>query len=154
MKIKLVRIAKQQTYTIGKLYIDEQYFCDTLEDTDRQLSDEMDVSEISKIKVYGKTAIPAGIYQIDMDTISPKFKNRSWAKVCEGKVPRLVQVKEFSGVLIHPSGNKSEDTDGCILVGQNKVKGQVINSTVTFTKLYTDMKSAHDAGQEITIEIK
>jgi hypothetical protein len=50
----------------------------------------MDVSEISKIKVYGKTAIPSGIYQIDMDTISPKFKNRSWAKVCEGKVPRLV----------------------------------------------------------------
>lgn len=154
MKIKLVRIAKQQTYTIGKLYIDEQYFCDTLEDTDRQLNDEMDVSEISKIKVYGKTAIPAGIYQIDMDTISPKFKNRSWAKVCEGKVPRLVQVKGFSGVLIHPSGNKPEDTDGCILVGQNKVKGQVINSTVTFTKLYADMKAAHDAGQEITIEIK
>lgn len=73
MKIVVKRIAKKPEYTIGKLYIDDVYFCDTLEDTDRNLSQTDILSEISAKKVYGKTAIPSGTYKIDMNTISPRF---------------------------------------------------------------------------------
>lgn len=134
MKLKVERIFTCETYTIGHLYIDDKYFCDTLEDTDRGLSDDMTEEEIKKIKVYGKTAIPTGIYDINMNTVSPAFKDRSWAKPFGGKLPRLIDVKGFEGVLIHV-GNSSSDTSGCLLVGENKVKGQVINSTATFNKL-------------------
>ena len=134
MKLKLKRIFKGNNYTIGHLYIDGKYFCDTLEDTDRGLKDNMTLGEIQSIKIYSKTAIPTGIYKIDMNTISPKFYNRSWAKSYGGKIPRLVGVKGFDGVLIHP-GNKPEDTLGCLLCGFNKVKGQVINSVKTFKSL-------------------
>ena len=60
--------------------------------------------------------------------VSPKFKDRSWAKFCNGKLPRLLEVPGYNGVLIHV-GNKPSDTLGCILVGYNKIKGQVVNST-------------------------
>ena len=138
MKILLKRIAKRANYTIGKLYLDDKYFADTLEDTDRGLTSDMSVEEIKSKKVYGKTAIPTGTYKIDMNTISPKFKNKSWAKPWEGKVPRLVNVKGFEGVLIHP-GNTAEDSSGCILIGQNSVIGKVINSINTFNKLMTEL---------------
>ena len=153
MEIVIQIIAKQETYRIGKLYIDGKYFCDTLEDKDRGLTQDMSLEQIQKIKVYGETAIPVGKYKIDMDTVSPRFKDKSWAKVCDGKLPRLIDVPGYSGVLIHV-GNSDKDSSGCILVGQNKVKGQVINSTVTFTELYKLMKAAHDAKEDITIEIK
>lgn len=138
MKILLKRIAKRANYTIGKLYLDDKYFADTLEDTDRGLTQDMSVEEIKSKKVYGKTAIPTGTYKIDMNTISPRFKNKSWAKPWEGKVPRLVNVKGFEGVLIHP-GNTAEDSSGCILIGQNSVVGKVINSVNTFNKLMTEL---------------
>lgn len=134
MKILIKRIAKLPTYTIGKMYIDGKYVCDTLEDTDRGLNSLMSKEEIIKKKIYGETAIPIGEYKVDLNTISPKFKNRSWAKPWGGKLPRLKEVKGFEGVLIHV-GNSSDDTLGCILVGQNKVKGRLINSTSTFSKL-------------------
>lgn len=153
MEIVIQIIAKQETYRIGKLYIDGKYFCDTLEDKDRGLTQDMSLEQIQKIKVYGETAIPVGKYKIDMDTVSPRFKDKSWAKVCNGKLPRLIDVPGYSGVLVHV-GNSDKDSSGCILVGQNKVKGQVINSTVTFTELYKLMKAAHDAKEDITIEIK
>lgn len=153
MEIVIQIIAKQETYRIGKLYIDGKYFCDTLEDKDRGLTQDMSLEQIQKIKVYGETAIPVGKYKIDMDTVSPRFKDKSWAKVCNGKLPRLIDVPGYSGVLVHV-GNSDKNSSGCILVGQNKVKGQVINSTVTFTELYKLMKTAHDAGEDITIEIK
>lgn len=153
MELKSKRIFKGGLYTISKLYVDGVYECDVLEDTDRGLSDSMELSEIKKVKQYGKTAIPTGTYAIDMDTVSPKFKDRSWAKVCDGKLPRLKNVKGFDGVLIHV-GNKPEDTLGCLLVGFNKVKGQVVNSTAAFTKLYKKMKEAHDRGESINLTIE
>lgn len=153
MKLKLKRIFKGSLYTIGKLYVNGVYECDVLEDTDRGLSDKMELSEIRKVKQYGKTAIPIGTYSIDMNTISPKFKDRSWAKVCEGKLPRLINVKGFDGVLIHV-GNKPEDTLGCLLTGHNKIKGQVVNSTSAFTKLYEKMKEAHAKGESINLTIE
>lgn len=130
----LKRKYKKSTYTIGQLFINGEYFCDTLEDRDRNLSQCMTEEQVDKIKVYGKTAIPAGTYTIDMNTVSQRFKGRSWAKPWGGKLPRLQNVPGYEGVLIHV-GNTSNDTSGCILVGQNKAKGQVLNSTSTFNKL-------------------
>lgn len=147
IKLKLQRTFKGVSYTIGKLYLNDKYFCDTLEDTDRGLRSTMSVEEIEKIKVYSQTAIPTGTYKIDMNTVSPKFKDR--AKPYGGKLPRLINVKGYSGVLIHV-GNKPEDTLGCILVGENKVKGQVINSTATFNRLMTELSK--DSNIELTIE--
>lgn len=152
MKLELKRRFKGPNYTIGSLFINGVYECDTIEDVDRGLTDSMSVEEIKAKKVYGETAIPTGTYKIDMNTVSPKFKDRSWAKFCGGKLPRLLDVKGYEGVLIHV-GNKAEDTLGCILVGDNKIKGQVINSTVAFQELYGELLKAKVKGEEITIEI-
>jgi hypothetical protein len=153
MDITIKRIFKGDKYTIGKLYVNGIYECDTLEDTDRGLTEDSPLSEIQSKKVYGETAIPTGTYKIDMNTVSPKFKDRSWAKFCGGKLPRLIDVPGYSGVLIHV-GNKPADTLGCILVGDNKIKGQVINSTSTFQELYSLMLKAKVAGEEITVTIE
>ena len=153
MEIKLKRRFKGTNYTIGSLFINNVYECDTIEDTDRGLSNEMPLSVIQTKKVYGKTAIPTGTYAIDMNIVSPKFKDRIWAKFCDGKLPILCDVRGFEGVLIHV-GNKPEDTLGCILVGQNKIKGQVINSTETFTNIYKKMDAAHKRGEKIVITIE
>jgi hypothetical protein len=153
MELRLDRRYKGTEYTIGSLYVDGVYECDTLEDTDRGLDNNMPLSVIQTKKVYGHTAIPTGTYEIDMNIVSPKFKDRSWAKFCNGKLPRLRDVRGFEGVLIHV-GNKKEDTLGCLLVGQNKIKGQVINSTETFSKLYKKMEGAHKRGETIKITIK
>lgn len=149
MELLLKRTAKKQNYTIGDLYIDGQWFSNTLEDKDRGLTQNMTEEEISKIKVYGSTAIPTGKYKIDMNTVSPKFKNRPWAKKWNGKLPRLKSVPGYEGVLIHV-GNTQKDTLGCILVGENKIKGQVINSTTTFNKLMELLTK----GEDITITIQ
>lgn len=153
MNITIKRIFKGDKYTIGKLYVNGIHECDTLEDTDRGLTEDSPLSEIQSKKVYGETAIPTGTYKIDMNTVSPKFKDRSWAKFCGGKLPRLIDVPGYSGVLIHV-GNKPADTLGCILVGDNKIKGQVINSTSTFQELYSLMLKAKVAGEEITVTIE
>lgn len=157
MKLILERNWSKETYTIGKLYyIDEdtkakRYIADTLEDADRRLTDDMTIEAIKKLKVYAETAIPSGTYQITLNTISPKYSKRKYYKdLCGGKVPRLLGVKGYSAVLIH-IGNTNKDTAGCILVGENKVKGRVINSTKAFEKLYKILKSARYGTQ---IEIK
>ena len=149
MEILVKRIAKKSKYTIGKLYIDGQYICNTLEDTDRGLDQNMPLEEIKKKKVYGETAIPTGVYKVDMNTISPKFKSRTWAKPYGGKLPRLIEVPGYEGVLIH-AGNKAEDSLGCVLVGENKVVGQVINSQASFKKVMNILTK----GDNITITIK
>lgn len=121
MTILLKRIALRDTYTIGKLYIDGQLMCDTLEDKVRDLSKEK--------KVYGQTAIPYGTYKVNW-TYSPKFKKY---------MPLIEDVPQFNGVRIH-SGNTAKDTLGCILVGENKQKGMVLNSRATVNKLYPIIK--------------
>lgn len=150
MKLLLKRIAKKDTYTIGKLYVDGKYVADTLEDKDKGLRQDMSLEEIKRIKVYGQTAIPTGTYKIDMNTVSPKFKDRSWAKPWKGKLPRFIDVPGYEGVLIHV-GNQAQDSLGCVLVGQNKVKGRVINSTATFGKLMSVLLQDKD-NVTITIE--
>lgn len=138
LNIRIDRIAKKSNYTIGKLYLNGVYFCDTLEDTDRGLYQNMPLNELKEIKVKGATAIPKGKYKVTMNVVSPRFSRRATYNFCQGRLPRLINVDGYEGVLIH-IGNTAKDTEGCILVGQNKVVGQVINSTVTFKKLYAEM---------------
>ena len=151
MKLLLKRIAKRSSYTIGKLYINGQYFCDTLEDTDRGLTQGMSLQEISKIKVKDKTAIPTGIYSITLNIISPKFGAKAFYKANAngGKIPRLQNVPGYEGILIH-CGNTDADTSGCILVGENREVGKVLNSQATFRKLYQILD---DCKEQITIQI-
>lgn len=150
MELKLIRSFKKSTYTIGKLYIDNKYFCDTLEDVDRNINNKMSIQSILKIKVDHKTAIPTGIYKINMDTKSPRFSNRSWATPYKGIVPKILNIPGFDGVLIHP-GNNADDTSGCILVGLNKIKGGLINSQETWKKLMSILINIKD-NINITIE--
>lgn len=132
-KIKLLvkRIALKDDYTIGKLYINNEYFCDTLEDKVRVLNSKED-------KVYGKTAIPAGVYKVTL-SMSNKFKRI---------LPYIHDVPYFEGIRIH-SGNTSNDSLGCILVGINNVVGKVTSSRNTEEKLMKILENS----DEITIEI-
>ena len=126
MRLELRRIAKKPTYTIGRLYINEEYFCDTIEDTDRGLNSYMSLEEVKAKKVKGKTAIPTDTYRVKI-TYSPRFKK---------DMPLIENVVGFEGIRIH-SGNTAEDTEGCIIVGENKVVGKVINSKETYNKLFS-----------------
>lgn len=152
MKLELKRIARRASYTIGKLYIDGKYFCDTLEDTDRGLDSTMAIADIKRQKVDGKTAIPRGEYAITLKVKSPKFSKKAAYAFCGGYLPRLLYVPGYEGVLIH-IGNSDKDTEGCILVGENKQVGKVINSTATFTKLYRVLADADRKNENITITI-
>lgn len=150
MKLLLKRIARTDGYTIGKLYVDGVYFCDTLEDKDRGLTQTMSLSEIAQKKIKRETAIPTGTYKITMEVVSPKYSTRDAYKFCGGKLPRLLNVPGYDGILIH-IGNYPKDTEGCLLVGNNSVKGAVMNSTATFKKLYeTLLKDRYNLT--ITIE--
>lgn len=154
MKLLLKRTAKKNKYTIGHLYINGAYCCDTIEDKDRGLDQSMSEANIKKLKVYKQTAIPTGTYEIVMNIVSGTFsKKENYKNLCGGKVPRLKYVKGFSGILIH-SGTDQNSSAGCIIVGQNKQVGKVINSWDTFKKLYTRLKSASDKGETITITIQ
>ena len=143
MKIEVVRLAFQKTYTIGKMYIDGVYFCDTLEDTDRGLRNTDPMSKIKAVKVYGETAIPMGDYKVTY-TYSPKFRK---------SLPEILNVPGWTGVRIH-SGNKAADTLGCILVGENKVKGQVISSRATYDRLIAMIKGEFNKGHMIDLTIR
>ena len=154
MRLTLQRIAKREAYTIGRLYVDGIYFCDTVEDKDRGLKSHHPLEQIKKVKVYGETAIPMGTYTIDMDKVSPKFSNRSWAKPYSGKIPRLRSVPGFESILIHP-GDTAASSLGCILVGINDKVGRVSDSQRTFRRLMDDhLMPAHERGETITITIQ
>ncbi|MDR1121809.1 MAG: DUF5675 family protein [Dysgonamonadaceae bacterium] len=138
MKLNLKRIARKPGYTIGKLYVDDVYFCDTVEDTDRGLRQDMPLSEIKRIKVQDRTAIPVGEYRMIVN-MSPSKKRL---------LPRLLDVPGFEGILVH-RGNTAEDSSGCIIVGENKAVGKVINSTGYELKLVELLKTAKDLMIEI-----
>ena len=145
MNLELKRIFKGKDYTIGRLFIDGKYFCDTLEDPVRQL-------DSIKDKIKEKTAIPAGKYKVSMSIVSPKYSIRKSYNWCGGRLPRLLDVPFFEGILIH-SGNTPDHTAGCILVGENKIKGQVINSMNTLKNLWVKLNVADEVGEEIWIDI-
>lgn len=141
MKLELKRRFLGESYTIGSLSIDGKKFCDTLEDKVRDLN-KNGVFDGDEKKVYGETAIPYDTYDVVVD-YSPKFKR---------ELPRLQNVRHFEGILIH-RGNTAEDSAGCILVGENKVKGKVINSTPYEKELVRILKEAQDRKEPITIKI-
>ena len=149
MKLTLKRIALRDTYTIGKLFVDGTYFCDTCEDKVRDLNKDGDLNDIGEDKVYGETAIPYGTYEVTMNVQSPKYSQRANYAWCQGYLPRLLNVPHFEGILIH-AGNTAKDSAGCILVGENKVKGQVINSMATLKRLMTLLPR----NEKITITIE
>lgn len=137
MKLTLKRIALRSTYTIGRLYIDGKYFCDTCEDRVRDTNRNGVFDE--ERKIYGETAIPYGTYKVIL-SMSNRFKR---------VLPLLLDVPEFSGIRIH-SGNSADDSLGCILVGENKQVGKVLNSRNTEKKL---MKVLQATDEDIEIEI-
>lgn len=154
MKLTLDRRYKKDTYSIGKLYVDGAYFCDTVEDKDRGLTDKDSLDKIKATKVYAKTAIPLGTYKVTMGVISPKFSQKAYYKsFCNGRMPRLLNVKGFDGILIH-KGSNANSSAGCIIVGKNTVVGGVTNSQYYFEQLYKLLDNAYKRGESIEIEIQ
>ncbi len=133
MKLVVKRVVFKEKYTIGKLLIDDIYFCDTLEDKYRDLKKEL--------KVYGETAIPFGKYKMIINH-SNRFNM---------DLPLIINVPDFEGIRIH-GGNTDTDTHGCLLVGENKEVGKLINSKVTLIKLMT--KLINSKLKEFDIEYK
>lgn len=109
---------RKPAYTIGRLYVNGEFLCNTIEDVDRKLNQNMSATEIQRIKVAAETAIPTGTYAMRV-TMSPKFKR---------ELVEIVNVPGFSGIRVH-RGNTAEDSAGCVIVGDNTSKGRVTNST-------------------------
>jgi hypothetical protein len=146
MNIELHRRFFKDTYTVGRLFIDGLYTCDTLEDKVRDLKDinhDGDFDDLGEGKVYGQTAIPCGKYKVGL----------YWWKKHQRFVPILKSVPGFTGILIH-SGATPKDTEGCILVGQNKEKGRLVNSPYYATTITQKVKEAIDRKETIFITVK
>ena len=153
MEILVERKWKKPNYTVGNLYINGKWIANTLEDTDRGLKDSMSVAEIKAIKKPKITAIPTGTYEVTLNVVSPKFsKYPFYNSINGGRVPRLLNVKGFEGVLIHvmdgPRG--AELSEGCIGVGRNLIKGGLLQGKEYYKKLYDILKNNKD---KITIKI-
>ena len=140
MKLTLTRDVFGKEWTQGKLFIDDTFLCYTLEDTDRFLEDDSGVCQDCK-KVYGKTAIPRGIYSVKV-TDSPRFKK---------PLPLVEGVPGFTGVRFH-AGNSHEDTDGCILVGMDRLEtGTITQSQIAMGHL---MKLLNSTKRMVILEVK
>lgn len=124
MKIDIIRIAYRQKYTIGRMNVDGVYFCDTLELP-------LEINGVRNVRQ--KCCIPAGTYKVIMKQ-SARFGM---------KLPLLLNVPDRQGILIH-AGNTSKDTEGCILVGENKEVGKVLNSRATLTRLIDKIRYEKD----------
>lgn len=151
MKLTIKRTITRNNYTLGELYIDGQFFCSTLEDKDRGLTQSMSVEQIKSIKVPGETAIPKGTYKVTLDVVSPKFsKYPFYMEVCEGKLPRLIDVKGYEGVLIHVADGIKRDAllQGCIGIGNLSSEEYLINGKQVFTEFYNRIK-----GNDVELEI-
>lgn len=109
MKLLLERFHKGKEYTVERLYIDGEFFYNTLEDTDRELTQDMSHEQIRTAKIYGETAIPRGTYKVTLDVVSPKFSKRKAYQFCGGRLPRLLDAPGFDGIIIH-IGNTNKDT--------------------------------------------
>ena len=134
MEIKLVREVFTETSTIGSLYINGVFECYTLEDKDRKL-------ESGGQKVYAKTAIPRGKYNI-VNSFSNRFQKY---------LPEIQNVPQFAGIRIHP-GNTADHSEGCVLLGSTKAKDFIGNSKVAFAAFFKKIQAV-EKKEKITIEI-
>ena len=153
MEILVERKWKKDNYTIGNLYINGKWFSNTLEDKDRGLKDSMSLTEIKTLKKPRITAIPTGTYEITLNIVSPKFSKYPFYNFINGgRVPRLLNVKGFEGILIHVmDGPKGANlSEGCIGIGRNLIKGGLLQGKEYYKKLYDILKNSKD---KITIKI-
>lgn len=132
MKLNLERVQLDPDATIGSLSVDGAWECWVCEDTVRAPG----------VKVAGQTAIPAGIYTVDI-TYSPRFQQ---------PLPLVLNVPGFDGIRIHP-GNTAADTEGCLLPGQMRLAKSVGQSRAAFKALFFKLSSAKARGEAITLEI-
>ena len=142
MEIKVIRKYKKDTYTIGQIFVDGKFFCNTLEDRDRGLRSDMTLSQIKKIKVYAQTAIPYGTYKVSV-YFWPKYRK---------DFPLLHDVPGFTGILIHGGANAGHSA-GCILIGENKIKGGLVNSEKYVRKLTMLCDEAIKRGDVVKVTI-
>lgn len=142
MELILKRDTFTEISTIGSLSIDGKFECYILEDKDRGLIDTMSIAEIVGTKIYGKTAIPYGRYEVDW-TMSARFKIM---------MPILKNVKGYEGIRIH-KGNSEIDSLGCLLCGTKKASNRITESTAATNKLYTKIAEAKKQGIKIYITI-
>jgi hypothetical protein len=146
MKLQLERKYFKDGYTIGDLFVDFergngwQYLFNMLEDQNRDLNKDGDLTDPGEGKVYGKTCIPFGTYKIAI-TLSQRFGVL---------LPLLQNVPGYTGVRIHP-GNTDADTEGCLLPGFNTIKGRVTSSSFCFNKLMRLFKESGQTEWEINI---
>ena len=138
MKLKLVRDVFAQGYTQGMLYVDDVFECYTLEDEVRAAG----------VKVDGETAIPEGHYRVIVNQ-SARFSKKAG---CPVFLPQIIDVPNFDGVRIH-AGNRPHDTEGCVLVGQQRVPGAVQQSRFAMMALMEQIEAALHLGQDVTIDI-
>jgi len=143
MELKLKREVFTDNSTIGSLYVDGVFECYILEDKDRNLTDLMPLEKIAGTKVYGKTCIPYGRYEVDW-TMSARFKKM---------MPILLNVVGWSGIRIH-SGNSEIDSLGCLLCGRLKLNDRISESTLATNRLYKKIEAAKKQGQRIFITIE
>lgn len=141
MNLTLIRKYKKKDYCIGDLYIEDKFYCNTLEDTVRDINKD-GTFNCGEFKISGHTAIPYGKYEVTVN-YSPKFKR---------ELPLLKNVPFFEGIRIH-RGNTHKDTLGCILVGENTKKGMVLNSTKYEIEIVKKLKQALSKGEKIYIKI-
>ncbi|MDR2825113.1 MAG: DUF5675 family protein [Prevotellaceae bacterium] len=155
MELKLKRIAFKENYTIGKLYVDGRYFCDTIEDKNRDINKNGKFDN-GEVKVPAKTCIPFGRYEVTISVVSPKFSQKTYKNgwylknANGGQVPRLLKVPSFEGILMH-CGSTENSSAGCIIVGKNTIVGRVTDSENTFVALY---KIFSQARGKIFIEVE
>ena len=139
MKLLMLREPSKDGATLSKLYDKSSYVCDILEDVVREIPGQ----PVNEWKVKGKTAIPAGTYKITFEN-SPRF----------GKDTLTVNdVPGYVGVRIH-AGNKSADTEGCLLPGKRNSSNTVLASRVYLQAIKNMCKDVIARGQTITLEIK
>lgn len=139
-------------YTEGRCYVDGALFGESMEPKSRHLTSDMPLSEIKKIKVAGKTAIPAGRYKTTL-AVSQRLKDRVYGKKYNGKFPLLNDVPGFSGILIHPL-NYGTESSGCLGVGEKWMPGKILKSQQAYYDLMDYyIIPADKKGREVYVTI-